>query len=219
MNKQPKEIGMILLSGGIDSVVAMKIAREEREELEAIHFSYNQQTKEQELAKARKLAKENNIELKNIDLGPLFDKFALGTMKDKEYKKEQISDELGHSVGYVHMRNLLFLTIAAAKADSIYRGKEITLYIGAQKDDRENYPDCRPAFIESAKKAIDKSTDKNIFKINSPLLNKTKEEIIKIAREHDMDIEETISCYNLNQGEPCGECPACIERKRALNKK
>lgn len=82
----------------------------------------------------------------------------------------------------------------------------------------EDYPDCRPKFMEAAEKAINNSTDKNNIQIKNPILDLSKEEVIELGERKGVDWSLTFSCYNDLSGDPCGECPACIERKEAFEK-
>ncbi|WGI17008.1 7-cyano-7-deazaguanine synthase [Methanonatronarchaeum sp. AMET-Sl] len=209
-------IGFSLLSGGIDSAVVLAIAKEECDEVLAVHFDYGQATRDQELENSRYLAEHQDIELIESDVRQAFGYFCSGTMEKKRYNSDMESDEHGQSTGYVHMRNLLLLSIAGAIADSMYSNEEINLYIGAQIEDEELYPDCRPEFLKSTENALDKSTLRNNINIEAPLLDKTKAEIIELGNKLEVPLGNTISCYNLIDGKPCMECPACLEREKGF---
>ncbi|OKY78693.1 MAG: 7-cyano-7-deazaguanine synthase [Candidatus Methanohalarchaeum thermophilum] len=208
--------GTVLLSGGIDSAVTLKKAKDQIKDVNAIHFSYGQQTEEIEKRNSMKLAEQYDVHLEVVSLEDIFNNFKSGTMLDKNYDSNKTTDKHGQSVGYVHMRNLYFLTTAAAIMDQKTRDEEINLYIGAQKNDKEHYPDCRPKFLKNAQKAINQSTQKNQFKIKAPLIDKTKKQILKTAKNLEIPLKNTISCYNPIDNKPCGECPACKKRKQAI---
>jgi 7-cyano-7-deazaguanine synthase len=160
---EPK--AFVLLSGGIDSAVCLKEALETYEDVAAIHYDYGQQTHTIEERNARKQAESHGIELFEIGYRGVFRHFAEGTIEDKEYSSNQTTDE-GHSVGYVPQRNLHLLTSAAAVAEhNTETGRPIVLYHGAQLNDAADYPDCRPAFIESAEDAINNGTDQHDISI------------------------------------------------------
>lgn len=95
-------------------------------------------------------------------------------------------------------RNLILCSIAAALGDPIV--------IGCNKDDYEVYEDCRPEFFESLP-----------LNIRAPLIDMTKPQIGTLARQLDVPVELTWSCYYPNEdGEECGRCDACEGRERAL---
>lgn len=209
-------IGVVLLSGGIDSAVTLGIALDSSDEVLAIHFDYGQTTRDRERENSEKLADYMGVELVEADVREAFSNFCSGTMVKKNYNTDGVSDRHGHSTGYVHMRNLILLSIAGAIADSRYSDKKIDIYLGAQRDDEELYPDCRPEFINATEDAINSSTNRNRISIKAPLIDKTKEDVIKKANDIGVPLEYTVSCYNLPEGKPCLECPACIERKKGF---
>ncbi|QZA87755.1 7-cyano-7-deazaguanine synthase [Salinarchaeum sp. IM2453] len=212
----PKAV--VLLSGGIDSAVCLQQALDEYEKVEAIHIDYGQQTESIERSNAEAQATAHNIDLHTVDYRTVFAEFAEGTIEDKEYDSNHMAEE-GHSVGYVPQRNLHFLTSAAAVAEHhTDPGVELVLFHGAQYNDSTDYPDCRPAFIEAAQKAINRSTDQHTVTIETPLIDLDKPEVLTLGEKLGVDWSLTFSCYNDQSGTPCGECPACVERKEAFEK-
>jgi 7-cyano-7-deazaguanine synthase len=208
----------VLLSGGIDSAVCLKKASEEHEDVAAIHIDYGQQTEDIEHTNAEKQADGLGIPLHSCNYRTVFSEFAEGTTEDKEYNRERTTDD-DHSVGYVPQRNLHFLTTAAAIAEhNTEAGEDIVLYHGAQQNDGEDYPDCRPTFIEAAENAINRSTDQHMIRISTPIIDHSKPEVLQLGERLGVDWKVTFSCYNDENGEPCGECPACIEREEAFEK-
>ncbi|MFB6158673.1 MAG: 7-cyano-7-deazaguanine synthase [Candidatus Nanohalobium sp.] len=209
---------LVLLSGGIDSAVCLRKALQQHSEVEAIHFDYGQQTEHIERRNAQKQCREKDVELEIVDYRDVFSNFAEGTVRDKEYNSSNtVEDE--HSVGYVPQRNLHLLTSAAAKAEHHSEtGEEIFLYIGVQSGDAGDYPDCRPEFMELAEKTINQATEQHEFNIETPLISRSKEEVLELGQELGVTWELTFSCYNDENENPCGECPACIEREEAFQK-
>ena len=208
----------VLLSGGIDSAVCLKKASKEHDNVAAIHIDYGQQTEDIERANAEKQADDLGIPLYSCNYRAVFSEFAEGTIESKEYSRERTTDD-DHSVGYVPQRNLPFLTTAAAVAEHNSKtGEDFILYHGAQQNDGEDYPDCRPTFLEAAENAINRSTYQHAIRINTPIINHTKLEVLQLGERLEVNWETTFSCYNDDCGEPCGECPACIEREEAFEK-
>ena len=217
MTQRTTTKAFVLLSGGIDSAVCLQKALKNHDEVEAIHFNYGQQTEEIERSNAERQAQQAGIPLHISDYRTVFKKFAEGTIEDKEYDSENTEEE-GHSVGYVPQRNLHLLVTAAATAEhNTETDQEIVLYHGAQQNDEGDYPDCRPVFMEAAEKAINRSTEQHEIEIETPIINLSKEEVLRLGEELGVNWELTFSCYNDKDGNPCGECPACIERKEAFS--
>lgn len=215
-NNSNETKAFVLLSGGIDSAVCLKKASEEHDSVAAIHIDYGQQTEDIERANAEKQANGLGISLYTSNYRAVFSEFAEGTIEDKEYDREHTTDD-DHSVGYVPQRNLHFLTTAAAVAEhNSVTGEDIVLYHGAQQNDGEDYPDCRPSFLEAAENAINRSTYQHTIRINTPIINHSKSEVLQLGERLGVDWELTFSCYNDKEGDPCGECPACIEREEAF---
>lgn len=206
----------VLLSGGIDSAVCLKKALQDYDDIEAIHIDYGQQTERIERSNAEKQANRLDVPLHTCNYRTVFAEFAEGTIEDKAYDQEHTVEE-GHSVGYVPQRNLHFFTTAAAIAEhNSETGDRIVLYHGAQQNDGAEYPDCRPVFIEAAENAIDRSTDQHELRIETPLIDLSKKEVLHLGERLEVKWILTFSCYNDDDGNPCGECPACIERKEAF---
>ena len=216
-NKQ-KSKAFVLLSGGIDSAVCLKQAFQDHNDVEAIHINYGQQTEGIERTNAEKQANQHDIALHICDYRTTFSKFAEGTIENKEYHRNHTTEE-SHSVGYVPQRNLHFLTTAAAIAEhNSESGENFILYHGAQQNDAEDYPDCRPVFIEAAENAINQSTYQHAIEITTPIIDHSKPEVLRLGEQLGVNWELTFSCYNDRKGKPCGECPACIEREEAFAK-
>jgi len=111
-------------------------------------------------------------------------------------------------------RNLIFLSIIASLAETV-GATEIAL--GVHAGDHFIYPDCRPAFIEAAKKCIELSSD-NMVTIITPFLHYTKGDIVRLGNELDIKIpfHLTRTCYTSDEV-ACGKCGSCIERLEAFS--
>jgi 7-cyano-7-deazaguanine synthase len=207
----------VLLSGGIDSAVCLKTALAEHEDVEAIHYNYGQQTYRREQENAKKQAQQHDIPFHVVDYRDVFRNFAEGTIQDQQYDSDTLSEH-GHSVGYVPQRNLHLLVSAAAVAEHHTDvDRDIVLYIGAQENDAADYPDCRPAFMSAAEQAINQATEQHEVAIEAPIIDSSKPAVIKKGEELGVDWSLTFSCYNDIEGDPCGECPACLERREAFD--
>lgn len=215
---------VVLLSGGLDSATCLALATTETDSpdtIQPVFIWYGQQTAEVEHQQARALAEQ--FKTRNplvLDIRDSVSGYAEGVASDRDSFRtddgEYTMDD-GRSTGYVPVRNLLLLSLAGGVADS---AGATTIYFGAQGGDRADYPDCRPAFVEAANRALDHSVpDATSLAIRTPLLDASKTEVIERAARLDVPFEHTYSCYaatDPDDPEPCGDCPACIERREAF---
>ena len=95
------------------------------------------------------------------------------------------------------------------------------IFIGVNAIDYSVYPDCRKEFINGFENLINLSTKEGIngvqFKINTPLINLTKKEIILLGRMNGIDFSKTSSCYNPIDEKNCGFCDSCLLRKKGFD--
>lgn len=198
-----------LLSGGPDSAVVAAIAKREGYELYCLSFDYGQ-IAVKELDSARKIVdKLGTKEHKVVDISFLKDLYGSGVTALLD-KNMQMPEKFEQSV-IVPFRNGVLISISAAYAGAI--GADVIFY-GAQKGDVKFYPDCRQEFVSAISQAISSGTESNLT-VRNPLVDKTKAEVIKLAVELGVPLEQTWSCY-LNGDSHCGRCESCCNRKRAF---
>ena len=207
---------IVLLSGGLDSAVALFLARSKGYEVYALSFSYGQKhTKELEYAK--KLAVKVGVnEHKIVNLA--LDSWGGCSLTDDSMEiktgdanREDIPDT------YVPARNMIFLSVAASYAEAI---KAQDIFIGVSQVDYSGYVDCRQEFISAMEKAINQGTQlaveqKKPIMIRVPFINMTKAEEIKMGLELGLDFADTWSCYK-GEEKPCGVCDSCLLRIKAF---
>ncbi|WP_297889538.1 7-cyano-7-deazaguanine synthase QueC [Sulfurihydrogenibium sp.] len=206
---------IVLLSGGMDSATLLWLAKERFEEVYAISFFYGQKHSI-ELDYAKQLAEIANVKKHFIAQIPHLKEIGKSALTDEniEIPSENYPDE--PPITTVPMRNLTFLSIAAAFADT-YEIENIG--IGIHSLDSP-YPDCRAEFASSAEAAINASSimvvkKKNRIKIYTPFLGMSKTDIAKLGKELGVPFEKTYSCYK-GTNPPCGECATCRQRQEAL---
>lgn len=217
---------IVLLSGGIDSATCLALALEHYDEVQPIHYNYGQQTAEFEEQQAHNLAEyfrdqgEEVHPVTTIDYSSVFDVFGRGVASDRDSfvtEDGDLEEDDGRSTGYVPMRNLHLLVTGAGVAD-VSGGDAI--YHGMQQGDEASYPDCRPDFAAVAEAAINQSlADGESIDVRTPLLSFSKVEVIQRGENLGVPWEYTYSCYEAiedDEPEPCGQCPACIERGEAF---
>lgn len=119
---------------------------------------------------------------------------------------------------YVPARNLIFLSIASGMAEVM---KADAVFIGATAVDYSGYPDCRPEFMESFERTVNLATKRGIegdpVKIITPLLEMTKDQIIKKGLDLGLDYGLTWSCYS-GREKACGRCDSCRYRMKGFEK-
>ncbi|PIR39485.1 MAG: 7-cyano-7-deazaguanine synthase QueC [Alphaproteobacteria bacterium CG11_big_fil_rev_8_21_14_0_20_39_49] len=209
---------VLLLSGGLDSATTCAIAMSELYAVYALSFDYGQRHNI-ELAKAIELAKDLNVaehKIAKIDLR-LFGGSAL--TDNIEVPKNRDTESKDIPVTYVPARNTIFLSYALAYAETI---KAYDIFIGANILDYSGYPDCRPEYLKAYEDMANLATaatinTNNRIKINAPLINMSKAEIIKTGMELGLDYSKTISCYDPDiNGRPCGQCDSCRLRNKGF---
>ena len=212
------EKAVILLSGGLDSATCMGVAKEQNFELYPISFNYHQRH-DIELNSAKKIAKFYNVK-KHLIIETNMEEIGGSVLTDKDISVPEgvlNHDENDVPITYVPARNLIFLSYALAYAETI-NSKHI--FIGVNAIDYSGYPDCRPEFIEKFQSLTNVATKataaehKNI-KIETPLQNLSKKEIILLAKKLNVPIEFTHSCY-AGYEKACGVCESCKIRLNAF---
>ena len=209
----PKERNMrkhalILLSGGIDSAIALHWAYNEDYDLIALSFNYNLRPENEKKA-ALKLAE--NLGVKIIEIPLPYIKEAI----DLRIEGFPIPSAVHAPEGFIPSRNLVFYSIAAYFAE-VYSCKVI---IGGHiAADPKKFPDAAPSFFKSLEKLINKgkhSNDKTTIKLLLPLAKMTKLDVIKLAKKLNVPLKWTWSCYS-DGDQPCGKCASCHKRKEAF---
>ena len=213
---------VILLSGGLDSVTCLAIAKSKDYSLYALTFRYGQRH-QFEIGAAKECALSQQVEnhiIMDIDLRS-FGGSALTDNIDvpKDRIETNITDDI--PITYVPARNTIFLSFALAYSESIGCSD---IFIGVNALDYSGYPDCRPEYIsafEAMSNLATKSgvTGKSSINIHTPLIDMGKHEIIKTGSSLGVDYSITHSCYDPDKnGISCGRCDACTLRLKGFKK-
>lgn len=218
INKKPKAI--ILLSGGLDSVVSLALSRDKFDFCYALTFDYGQKSFKKEKEASEKIAKHYNIPrlefikldwLKNITNTSLVSEDKVPDIEQNSLDNLSVTKESMKNV-WVPNRNGVFINIAAAYADSF---KIDYIVIGANKEEAATFSDNSEQFIIDTNEALESSVNYDV-KVLAPLINMDKNEIVKKAIELGVPLQYINSCYNATQ-KHCGRCESCSRLKRALN--
>lgn len=208
-------VAIVLVSGGLDSMISAALAREAGHRLFALSFDYNQRH-QVELAAARRvtaaLGAERHIVMP-MDLRA-FGGSALTA--DIDVPKGGVGDDI--PVTYVPARNTIFLSLALGWAEA---SGARDIYIGVNALDYSGYPDCRPEFIEGFERLAELATKAGVegepFHIRAPLQNMTKADIVREGTRLGLDLGLSWSCYDPAPGSlHCGLCDSCRLRSKGF---
>jgi 7-cyano-7-deazaguanine synthase len=214
-----KPRAVVLLSGGLDSSTTLAIAQDRGFEAFAVSYKYGQRHAV-ELEAARRVAQRagvrEHVEVA-IDLR-MFGGSALTA--DVDVPKNRSDEEMGERIPitYVPARNTVFLSFALAWAEVLEAND---IFVGVNAVDYSGYPDCRPEYIEAYEQMANLATRRGVegqrLTIHAPLIDLSKEEIIRVGLELGVDYGLTRSCYDPSPaGEACGECDSCTIRLRGF---
>lgn len=213
-------LAVVLVSGGLDSMISAASAREAGYRLLALSIDYNQRHRV-ELAAARRVATALGAE-RHIVL-PL-DLAAFGgsaLTDDIAVPKDGVGldgDEGGIPVTYVPARNTIFLSLALGWAEA---SGARDLFIGVNALDYSGYPDCRPEFISAFEGLAEIATKAGVegapFRIRAPLQHMTKADIVREGARLGVDMGISWSCYDpAPGGVHCGLCDSCRLRSKGF---
>ena len=206
---------IVLLSGGLDSMVSAARAREDGHRLFALSIDYNQRH-QVELAAARRIAAMLGA-ARHVVLPLDLSTFGGSALTDAiDVPKGGVGDDI--PVTYVPARNTIFLSLALGWAEAVGARD---LYIGINALDYSGYPDCRPEFVTAfeamAALATKAGVEGDRFTVHAPLQHMTKADIVREAARLGLDAGVSWSCYDPAPGGiHCGLCDSCRLRQRGF---
>jgi len=216
-SSQPNGPGaaVVLLSGGLDSMVAAGIARAAGRPLFALTIDYNQRHSI-ELTAATKIATALGA-VRHVVLPLDLTRFGGSALTaDIDVPKTGVGE--GIPITYVPARNTIFLSVALGWAEAV-GARDI--FIGINALDYSGYPDCRPDFLNAFQAMANLATKAGVegdsFTIHAPLLDMRKADIAREADRLGLDAGMSWSCYDPTPlGEHCGFCDSCRLRSRGF---
>jgi len=205
---------VVLLSGGLDSMVCAALARERGLAVTALTIDYGQRHRV-ELEAARAIAA--TLASRHIVL-PLDLRAFGGSALTSDIAVPKDGAGEGIPVTYVPARNTIFLSLALGLAEA---SGASDIFIGVNALDYSGYPDCRPDFIarfeDLAQVATRAGVEGRRFKIHAPLLHMTKADIAREGARLGLDASLSHSCYDpAASGAHCGRCDACRLRAKGF---
>jgi len=221
---------VVLLSGGLDSVTVLAIARQAGFSTHALSFRYGQRHVLELGCAARQARRWGAVAHEVVDLSHLGRLVASATALVEGSalavpKGREVEDAGEIPVTYVPARNTLFLSYALAWAEAL-GARDI--FIGVNALDYSGYPDCRPAFIESFARTANLATRIGVegsgdaIRIQTPLLELSKAQIVGRGVELGVDYADTVSCYDPEADSDdrplaCGRCDSCQLRRKGFS--
>lgn len=207
---------LVVLSGGQDSATCLFWAKKYYETVHAVTFDYGQRHRV-EIECAKTLAALAPVESHEvIDIRGVMPKSALTDARISVMARHSVNPNLPAT--FTAGRNAIFLSVAASRAYGL--GAQIVT--GVCETDFSGYPDCRADFIDAMGSALSLGLDTTV-NIQTPLMFKGKADIWRMARDLgvlEIVVNSTHTCYAGDHetrnlwGYGCGECPACVLRKR-----
>ena len=211
-NNRHGKSAIILLSGGLDSITVLALAKQQGYKCYTLSFEYGQRHNA-ELNAAKSIARHYGvIEHKIMPLGLAS---IGGSALTDQTIQVPIEPQAGIPVTYVPARNTIFLAYALGWAEVLGIHD---VFIGVNAVDYSGYPDCRPEFIQAFQTMANLATKVGVegqqITIHTPLIDLSKTEIIRQGLALGIDYALTVSCYAADQqGKACGVCDSCRLRK------
>ncbi len=206
---------VVLLSGGLDSATTLYDAQSKGFQCHCLIFDYHQRHR-REIKSAGALAQKAGCSYSIVKINLPWKGSALldTTMA---LPKDQSLTRQGIPPTYVPARNIIFLSFAASCAEAIGARN---IFIGTNAIDYSGYPDCRPEFMRSFQvmlaKGLKTGIEKKTIHLRTPLIRKTKAQIVKLAVRLKVPLELTWSCYK-GGAQPCGACDSCRFRAKGFS--
>ena len=210
-----RPLAVVLLSGGLDSMVTAALAQEAGFSVHALTVDYGQRHR-LELESAARIAKQLGL-VRHTQIALDLRAFGGSALTDSiDVPKSGVGDDI--PVTYVPARNLVFLALTTACAEA---AGARDVFIGVNALDYSGYPDCRPEFIASFADTARLGTKAGVegapFTIHAPLQHMTKADIARECARLGLDPAWSWSCYDPTpDGMACGLCDSCRLRKKGF---
>ena len=227
--------GVTLLSGGLDSTTVTAYAINRIDHLSAITFQYGQ-SHSKEVECAVQIAAIMGVEHELLDISFLSKVAWYSALTNPDrfpVPSDRSAEQIGYGVPitYVPMRNTIFVSLATAFLESqVLHAIEMegvaassvtaSVYLAPNALDYSGYPDCRPEFYEAMTRALALGsklwTEYEVpIKVETPIIDLSKAEIVALGIKLGAPIEYTWSCYE-GKETPCGSCDSCILRAKGF---
>lgn len=206
---------VVLLSGGLDSATTLAVARDLGYECHALSLDYGQRHHAELDAAGRVATRFAVVEhrVMRLDMGS----FGGSALTDPGIDVPE-TPSIGIPVTYVPARNTIMLSLALGWAEVLDAD---AIYIGVNALDYSGYPDCRPAFVAAYQQLADVATKRAVegrpIRVEAPLIELSKADIIRLGSSLGVDYGDTVSCYQADMdGRACGRCDSCRLRRQGF---
>lgn len=212
---------IVLLSGGLDSCVALAIARTESNVLYALSFDYGQRHF-RELKSAQVISSHYSLPHTVVGVVQLSNIIRQATAllnTDEVLPAARTIKEMSHDIprSYVPGRNTIMLSIGQSVAEALGADR---IYTGFNAVDYSGYPDCRPEYVEAINQMFRFATKRGVqgspIVVHTPIISLSKVDIVRRGVDLAAPLHLTWSCYAGGQ-RPCGLCDSCIIRYSAFS--
>ena len=198
----------MLLSGGLDSTTVLALTMADGCECYTVSFDYGQRHRAELIAAPEISAALGAVEHRTMRID--FAGLGGSALTDASIAVPE-TPTAGIPVTYVPARNTVFLSLALAYAEVIEADR---IAIGVNAVDYSGYPDCRPAFIGAFEHLATLATRRGVegrpLRIDAPLIDLSKADIVRAGTRLGIDYSQTVSCYQADDaGHACGRCDAC----------
>lgn len=206
---------VVLVSGGLDSTTVLAMAMEQGFACHTLSFDYGQRHRS-ELVAAERVSRAMGVaehKVVHLDL----DSIGGSALTDMNIAVPEEETE-GIPITYVPARNTVFLAIALGWAEVLDARR---IFIGVNAVDYSGYPDCRPEFVKAFETMANLATRVGVeeggLRVDTPLIDLHKHEIIRRGLALGVDYSLTVSCYQATEdGEACGKCDSCRLRREGF---
>ena len=211
---------VVPISGGMDSTVLLHYAASKFDNVYAISFDYGQRhikelmCADKQIEAIRDKETNENVHFNTVIKLPFFELIKTSSLLDRNIDVAKAKDVMGdpQTVNYVPFRNMMLLSIACSFAEGV--GANTVYHGAAQADSVAGFWDSSPEFL-TAINNVNALNRRNKITIEAPLIDKSKDEIIKLGLSLGVDFINTWTCYE-GLDEACGECTACALRLKGF---
>ncbi|NPV38722.1 7-cyano-7-deazaguanine synthase [Brevinematales bacterium NS] len=207
---------VVLLSGGLDSVVNFKKALDDVGVSRVLFFDYGQRSLKREREAVKKIAYRYDVPFQEIRLGFMthfgsaLTRGGIPSLRVEELDKREKTEQTA-SLVWVPNRNGIFIEIAAGIAENVGAS---TVVVGFNREEAATFPDNSSDYLDCLNIALHYSTRAKV-KLVSYTLTMDKREIYRLGRECTAPLDLVWSCYR-GGWRMCGECESCQRLKRAI---
>jgi 7-cyano-7-deazaguanine synthase len=208
---------IVLVSGGMDSCVTAALAQEQGHELCFLHLNYGQRTEARELQAFDALADFYGVPAERRLVSSIAHLAAIGGSSLTDTSIPVAAADLNNTeipTSYVPFRNAHILSVAVSWAEVIGAKR---IFIGAVYEDSSGYPDCRPDYFAAFNEVVRLGTAAGDIHIETPIIHRSKEQIVREGLRLAAPLHLTWSCYQNNEI-ACGVCDSCALRLRGFQR-